>query len=494
MKYSVTTSSVLKAKTDWLVVAVSADQKPDVLKGLDSDGLKLIKDVLATGDLKKKAGSALALRSIPGLPAKRLLLVSTGEKDQLTEKEFRALSSTILKELRSGSAKSATISLAGIEIEGRSSDWLVQRLVIDAEYSGYKYDTTKSQSAKSSLNQVAFIVEERKQLNSAQKAIAAGMAIGSGVNYSRQLGNLPGNICTPAFLAKSARELARKSPKLTVKIIDEKEMKLLKMGSMLSVSAGSAEPAKLIVFEYKGAPKTEKPHVLVGKGVTFDSGGISLKPGAGMDEMKFDMCGAASVFGSMASLIELTPKVNVVGIVGAVENMPSSTATKPGDVVTSMSGITIEVLNTDAEGRLVLCDMLTYAERFKPQSVIDIATLTGACVVALGGPATGMFSNDDELANQLTASGEQSGDRVWRLPLWDDYQDSLDTPFADIANVGGRAAGSITAACFLSRFAKKYNWAHLDIAGSAWISGGMKKGSTGRPVGLLVDYLLQKAK
>ena len=493
MKYSVTTSSLLKAKTDWLVVAVSAGKKIAGLDGLDAEGLKIIKEVLATGDLQEKAGSTLSLRLVPGLQAKRLLLVSTGEKDLLTEKEFRKLYAAILKELRNGLAKSATVSLAGIGVEGRSMDWLCKQLVVDAEYSDYQYDTTKRRSAVPALKQMTFLVDSRKQLNLAQSAIARGLAVGTGVNHARQLGNLPGNICTPTFLAKNARELARKSPKLTVKILDEKELKELKMGSMLSVSAGSAEPAKLIVFEYKGAPKTQKPHVLVGKGVTFDSGGISLKPGAGMDEMKFDMCGAASVFGAMSSLIALSPKVNVVGIVGAVENMPSSTATKPGDVVTSMSGTTIEVLNTDAEGRLVLCDMLTYAERFKPQSVIDIATLTGACVVALGGPATGMFSNDDELADQLTASGEASGDRVWRMPLWDDYQDSLDTPFADIANVGGRAAGSITAACFLSRFAKKYRWAHLDIAGSAWISGGMKKGSTGRPVGLLVDYLLQNA-
>ncbi|MBV1888680.1 MAG: leucyl aminopeptidase [Proteobacteria bacterium] len=493
MKYSVTTSSLLKAKTDWLVVAVSAGKKIAGLDGLDAEGLKIIKEVLATGDLQEKAGSTLSLRLVPGLQAKRLLLVSTGEKDLLTEKEFRKLYAAILKELRNGLAKSATVSLAGIGVEGRSMDWLCKQLVVDAEYSDYQYDTTKRRSAVPALKQMTFLVDSRKQLNLAQSAIARGLAVGTGVNHARQLGNLPGNICTPTFLAKNARELARKSPKLTVKILDEKELKELKMGSMLSVSAGSAEPAKLIVFEYKGAPKTQKPHVLVGKGVTFDSGGISLKPGAGMDEMKFDMCGAASVFGAISSLIALNPKVNVVGIVGAVENMPSSTATKPGDVVTSMSGTTIEVLNTDAEGRLVLCDMLTYAERFKPQSVIDIATLTGACVVALGGPATGMFSNDDELADQLTASGEASGDRVWRLPLWDDYQDSLDTPFADIANVGGRAAGSITAACFLSRFAKKYRWAHLDIAGSAWISGGMKKGSTGRPVGLLVDYLLQNA-
>ena len=493
MKYNVTTGSSLKVKTDWLVVAVSSDHTFDGLDGLEASGVKLIKDVLATGDLKPKAGSTLVLRQVPGLQTKRLMLVSTGKEETLSEKDFRGLYAAILAGLRASSAKTATLSLAGIEVQGQSQDWACKRMAIEGEYSAYQYDTTKTMPAGSALRQITFLVDSRKQLNAAQPAISAGIAIASGVACARELGNLPGNICTPSFLAKTARALAKKSPKLTVKIIDEKEMGLLKMGSFLSVSAGSAEPAKLIVFEYKGAAKSQKPHALVGKGVTFDSGGISLKGGAGMDEMKFDMCGAASVFGAMTSLVELAPKMNVVGIVGAVENMPSSTATKPGDVVTSMSGKTIEILNTDAEGRLVLCDLLTYVERFKPQSVVDIATLTGACVVALGGPATGMFANDDALAEQLTASGQSSGDRVWRLPLWDDYQDSLDTPFADIANVGGRAGGSITAACFLSRFAKEYRWAHLDIAGSAWISGGMKKGSTGRPVGLLVDYLLQQA-
>ncbi|MDF1644851.1 MAG: leucyl aminopeptidase [Pseudomonadales bacterium] len=493
MKYIVSTGALLKVKTDWLVIAVPSTQKISGLVGLEENGQQMIKGALATGDLKEEVGSTLVLRMVPGLQAKRLMLVSSGEKDQLSEKNFRTLYSAILTGLRASTAKSATISLEEIAVEGKSLDWLCKQMVVNGEYSAYQYDTTKKQPAGPVLRQITFLAGNRKQISTAQRAVDEGLAIANGVTCARQLGNLPGNICTPGFLAKNARALARKSPKLTVKIIDEKEMKLLKMGSFLSVSAGSAEPAKLIIFEYKGAAKTEKPHALVGKGVTFDSGGISLKPGAGMDEMKFDMCGAASVFGAMTSLIELAPKMNVVGIVGAVENMPSSTATKPGDVVTSMSGKTIEVLNTDAEGRLVLCDLLTYVERFKPQSVIDIATLTGACVVALGGPATGMFANDEALAEQLNVSGEASGDRVWRLPLWDDYQESLNSPFADIANVGGRAAGSITAACFLSRFTEDYRWAHLDIAGSAWISGGMKKGSTGRPVGLLVDYLLAQA-
>jgi len=314
------------------------------------------------------------------------------------------------------------------------------------------------------------------------------MITGKGVNRARQLGNLPGNICTPSYLAAQATDLGKKHGSLTVKVLTEKQMARLGMGSLLSVSAGSIEEAKLIVIEHKGAKVASKPHVLVGKGVTFDTGGISLKPGGGMDEMKFDMCGAASVMGTMAAIAEMKLPVNIVGIIAAAENMPGSKATKPGDIVTSMSGKTIEVLNTDAEGRLVLCDALTYAERYKPRSVIDIATLTGAAVATFGSHVNAMLSNDDALAKSLLECGEESLDRAWQLPLWDDYQSLLNSNFADIANIGGPRAGTITAACFLSRFAGKYKWAHLDIAGSAWNSGAAK-GATGRPVSLLVEYL-----
>jgi leucyl aminopeptidase len=311
------------------------------------------------------------------------------------------------------------------------------------------------------------------------------------MNNAKELGNLPGNICTPSYLAKQAKTLGRSNSKLSVSILEEKKMRELGMGSLLSVTAGTDQPAKLIVMNYKGGAKKDQPHVLVGKGITFDSGGISLKPGAKMDEMKFDMCGAASVFGTMTAITQLQLPINVVAIVAAAENMPNGNATKPGDVVTSMSGQTIEVLNTDAEGRLVLCDALTYAERFKPKSVIDIATLTGACVVALGKHATGLYSNQDDFAAELLDAGKQIGDRAWQMPLWNDYQPQLNSNFADIANIGGPEAGSVTAACFLSRFAKKFRWAHLDIAGTAWLSGA-NKGATGRPVGLLTQYLINQ--
>jgi leucyl aminopeptidase len=311
------------------------------------------------------------------------------------------------------------------------------------------------------------------------------------MSLTKDLGNLAPNICTPSYLAEQAKELA-KTYKLKATILDKKEMEKQKMGALLAVARGSHQPPKLIALEYQGAGKKDKPVVLVGKGVTFDTGGISLKPAAEMDEMKFDMSGAASVLGTIKAIAEMNLPVNVVGIIPATENMPGGSATKPGDVVTSMSGQTIEVLNTDAEGRLILCDALTYAERYDPEIVIDIATLTGACVIALGNIATGLMSNDDALAQEVINAGEQAADRVWQLPLWDDYQELLKSNFADMANIGGRAGGTITAACFLSRFTKKFRWAHLDIAGTAWKSG-KEKGSTGRPVPLLTQFLINRA-
>ena len=311
-----------------------------------------------------------------------------------------------------------------------------------------------------------------------------------GVEFAREWGNRPGNYATPSLLAGAARTLA-KLPKVHVEVLGPKEVAALGMGAFMAVAQGSAEPLRLIVLRYNGAAKSVAPHVLVGKGITFDTGGISIKPAAEMDEMKFDMCGAASVLGTFRALAEYQPAINVVGVIASCENMPDGKAVKPGDVVTSMSGQTIEILNTDAEGRLVLCDALSYAARFKPQTVVDIATLTGACVVALGQVRSGLFSPDDELAAQLQAAGELAGDLAWRLPLDDDYADGLKTNFADVANVAGRAGGSITAAKFLQRFASGYRWAHLDIAGTAW-KGGAAKGATGRPVGLLFQYLLQQ--
>ncbi|MCV6605765.1 MAG: leucyl aminopeptidase, partial [Porticoccaceae bacterium] len=316
----------------------------------------------------------------------------------------------------------------------------------------------------------------------AEFAMQDGVAISNGVSAARELGNLPGNICTPTYLADQALELARDHDSVETTILDEAEMAELGMNCLLSVGHGSEQPSKLIVMHYRGGEADEKPHVMVGKGITFDTGGISLKPGASMDEMKFDMCGAASVIGAMNSVAEMGLPINVVGVVAAAENMPSGHATKPGDIVTTLSGQTVEILNTDAEGRLVLCDALSYVERFNPATVLDVATLTGACIIALGTHATAVLANDDALAREVLEAGEQAADRAWQLPIWDEYQEQLDTNFADVANIGGRPAGTITAACFLSRFTKAYRWAHLDIAGVAWSSNGKAKGASGRCV------------
>jgi leucyl aminopeptidase len=340
------------------------------------------------------------------------------------------------------------------------------------------------------LRKLTLSVPQRSDLTSGEAAAARGLAIAHGMDLARDLGNLPGNVCTPAHLAERAQALAQELG-FKYEVLDRGKLEELKMGSFLSVANGSDQPPKFIILEYLGGPKKQKPLVLVGKGITFDSGGISLKPGTDMDQMKFDMCGAASVLGAFRAVAELKAKVNLIGLVPTCENMPNGRATKPGDVVRSMSGQTIEVLNTDAEGRLILCDALTYAERYEPAAVVDIATLTGAMVIALGHVACGVFSNSDSLGRALINAGEDAFDRGWQLPLWDDYQEGLNSNFADFANIGGRAGGSITAACFLSKFAKKFDWAHLDIAGVAW-KEGKEKGATGRPVPLLTTWVLSQ--
>ena len=389
-------------------------------------------------------------------------------------------------------SESAHCAMASVEITDRDTTWLAARVAQELEDACYRYDSTISKKVtKPVLKSVSITAPAGARRKGLEDALKQGQAIGKAINRAKQLGNLPGNVCTPTFLANEAQALAAKNKAVATQILSEKQMARLGMGSLLSVAAGSAEEAKLIVMNYQGANSSSRPYVLVGKGITF-TGGISLKPPAAMDEMKFDMCGAASVVATMGCVAELKLSINVIGIVAAAENMPGSKATKPGDIVTSMSGKTIEILNTDAEGRLVLCDALTYAERFKPRAIVDIATLTGAAVAAFGSQANVMLSNDDKLAQTLLQCGEQALDRAWQLPLWDEYQSLLDSNFADIANIGGPRAGTITAACFLSRFTEKQKWAHLDIAGSAWQSGA-QKGATGRPVGMLMQYLLTRS-
>jgi leucyl aminopeptidase len=482
-----------KQSTGCAVAPVLARKKLSVAaQQLDQACGGIISSALANGDISGNAGESLLLHTAGNKSVKRILLVGVGNPAKINQAGSRKIINAMLRGIHSSKTADASVHLEGLH----SDDWPIgqfcESLARAAEQASYSYQRTVSK-AKPGLSIKRLQVNCGKSLSTAaaNSALLQGQKVGQGVNVARELGNLPGNICTPSYLSQEARKLAKNHGRLTTRILGEKQMRDLGMGSLLSVSAGSAQPAQLIVMQYKGAKASKKPYVLVGKGITFDSGGISLKPGAKMDEMKFDMCGAASVFGAMNTVLAMKLPINVVAIVAASENMPSSTATKPGDVVTSMSGQTIEVLNTDAEGRLVLCDALTYAERFKPAAVIDIATLTGACVVALGAHASGMYSNNDKLATQLTEAGEASYDRAWRMPLWDEYQRQIDTPFADMANVGGPAGGSITAACFLARYTKKYHWAHLDIAGSGWTSA--PKGATGRPVALLTRYLMDRA-
>lgn len=490
MKYALLSTNPATTATDCLVIGVWTKgkltaQASELDKAMGGD----IGRVAATGDLSGKVGDTLVVHPSAG-KAKRLLLVGCGDEGALDARAYRKIVSAAVKALLKANAKTAAFTLAQLPIKDRDAPWAVTMLVQECETGCYQYDSTKSKKKPSyALSTVSVSTPKGAHSKTMKEAIQAGSAIGVGMNTAKELGNLPGNICTPTFLADTATKMATKYKSLSTKILSEKQMQRLGMGSLLSVSAGSKEEAKLIVMEYKGSTKADsKPYVLVGKGITFDTGGISLKPGGAMDEMKYDMCGAASVIGTMNAVAELGLKINVVAVIAAAENMPSSTATKPGDVVTSMSGQTIEILNTDAEGRLVLCDALTYVERFKPVTVIDVATLTGAAVATFGDQTTALLSSHQPLADELLGISQDTLDFAWQLPLWDEYQPLLDSNFADIANIGGPRAGTITAACFLSRFTKKYHWAHLDIAGTAWISGA-QKGATGRPVPLLVEYL-----
>jgi leucyl aminopeptidase len=461
-------------------------------KRVDKASQGYLRDVLKRGDMDGKAGQTLLLTAVPGIAAQRVLLVGCGKDSEMDERAYGRVVGAVADALAASGARDAEFYPADIKLKGRDLAWKIRHAALLLANSEYRFEQLKSgkKEARKGLRKMHFNTE-RGEAAKAKTALAEASAISAGMSLTRDLGNLPANVCTPSYLASQARQLVKGEKRLRAKVLDEAEMKKLKMGSLLSVSAGSRQPAKLIVIEYRGAPASEQPVALVGKGVTFDTGGISLKPGAAMDEMKFDMCGAASVFGTLKAVSELQLPINVVGIVPATENMPDGLATKPGDIVTSMSGQTIEILNTDAEGRLILCDALTYAGKYKPRCVIDIATLTGAVIVALGKVPSGIMGNDRRLIDDLVACGQQIHDRIWELPLWDDYQEQLKSNFADMANIGGRDAGTITAACFLSRFTGDYKWAHLDIAGTAWKSGD-EKGATGRPVPLLTQYILNQ--
>jgi leucyl aminopeptidase len=396
--------------------------------------------------------------------------------------------------LEKSGALDATTYLAQLPVKALSAQRKVAYLSEAALDASYKFAAIKRKEEKASPKKgiaKLTINVAASEVSAAEIGLADGQALAAGVSLAKDLGNLPPNVCTPSYLAEQALALG-KTHQFKVEVLERDALEKLGMGSFLGVAQGSEEPPKFIIMQHLKGKKEQKPVVLVGKGITFDTGGISLKPGSEMDEMKYDMCGAASVLGTFKAIAAMNLPLNVIGVIPTCENMPDGRATRPGDVLTSMSGLTIEVLNTDAEGRLILCDALTYVERFEPSAVIDVATLTGACVIALGHHASGLFSNNDALAAELLQAGEVALDRAWHMPMWEDYQSLLDSNFADMANIGGRAAGSITAACFLARFAKKYDWAHLDVAGTAWKSG-KEKGGTGRPVPLLTEFLVQRA-
>ena len=464
-------------------------------KSLDTKGA--VSGAIKSGDISGKAGSTLLLHAPAGTAAERIVLIGMGAEDKVSDRNFISAVQAAGRVFATLGANDALLALPLDAATGRDSDWSIRTAAITLRENLFRSDELKSQkdNNKGGVKKLAFAVDA-SHAAAAKAALAQGVALANGMDLAKNLGNLPPNICTPTYLATTAKKLAKEF-KLGVEVLDRKQLEALKMGSFLSVTNGSIEPPKFIVLKHMGGKAKAAPVVLVGKGITFDTGGISLKPGSGMDEMKYDMCGAASVLGTFRAIAEMHLKLNVIAVIPTCENMPSGSATRPGDIVTSMSGQTIEILNTDAEGRLILCDALTYVERFKPAAVVDIATLTGACVTALGHHNSGLFTRHDgahdALANELLAAGKASNDTAWRMPIEENYQEQLKSNFADIANIGGPPGGSITAACFLERFTRKYTWAHLDIAGTAWKSGAAK-GATGRPVPLLTSFLMARAK
>jgi leucyl aminopeptidase len=495
MQFSVRSINPSKAKHHCLIVGLYENsQLSDTATLIDQASKGQLQRILKRGDITGKTGETLLLQDLPHIIAPRVLLVGLGNKLSSTAADYIKIVTAAIGALRKTQSDDALCCLFEAAAGNQPVYWKARRLVEVFEAGVYQFSRMKGTSlvSKTVLSQIDLLVTEPVDKKIAKQAIKDGVAVAKGTALCKDLGNMPANICTPTYLAKAAKQLAKDYPTLTTTIMDEAEMKKLGMGSLLSVSQGSAEPAKLIVMRHKGGKLKDAPHVIVGKGITFDTGGISLKPGPGMGEMIYDMCGAASVLGTMQTISEMNLPVNIIGVVAAAENMPSGTASRPGDIVKTMSGQTVEILNTDAEGRLVLCDALTYVDKFNPATVIDIATLTGAAVVALGSHPSAMYANDEDVAQRLNAAGEETRDRVWRMPLWDEYQSQIDSNHADMQNIGGKEGGSITAACFLARFTKKYRWAHLDIAGTAWKSSGADKGSTGRPVNLLTQYLMDQ--
>ncbi len=481
------------------IFGVFTDKNIKILaKYLKTTDIAKIKEIIKKSSFEGKINQSLCIYDTSNKKLEKIYLVGLGEKNKYSERSFIKAVSALSKICKNNNLKNIFLSIDSLLTDKIKQDWAIRNISIHINGIDYVYNETKNKTKikiNYKISKIIFISSllKKSYLSSLKKYFQQGVAISSGIKLAKKLGDLPSNICTPTYLAKTATDLGKTNKKLNIKIHNEKEMKSMGMNCLLSVGNGSEEPSKLITMKYNGGAKNEKPIALVGKGITFDTGGISIKPSNGMDEMKYDMCGAASVLGTMKTISELNLKINVVGVIASAENMPSGSATNPGDVVTTMSGQTVEILNTDAEGRLVLCDALTYVSRFKPKHVIDVATLTGAVLVALGKVASGVLSNDEKLTEMLMKSSNVSHDYIWELPMWEEFQSELDSNFADIANIGKRYAGTITAACFLSRFTEDYSWAHLDIAGTAW-NEGANKGGTGRPVSLLTHFLLENAK
>jgi leucyl aminopeptidase len=494
MEFFVTSASPSRQRTDCAIVGVF--DKGSLSAAAEELDRKLggrIARLVKRGDVRGKFGDSLLLADVTGAACERILLIGLGARGSFGRKQFRKAVAGALAVVARTGAKDA-VSYLSLETVKDADSYVLARAAVEAVgNSQYRIPDhkTSNKRPKSTLTRFGLAAESRGDRSAAERGVAHGQGIVAGMGVMRDLANHPANVCTPTYLANAAKALAREHRSIRVRVLNEDDCRRLKMGSFLSVTEGTAEPAKMIVLEYNGAGRGGEPVALVGKGVTFDTGGISLKPPPGMDEMKFDMSGAASVLGTFKAIATLELPVNVLGVVPACENMPSDRATKPGDIVKSMSGQTIEILNTDAEGRLILCDAITYARRFKPRAVIDIATLTGACVVALGNHLSGLFGNDQELIDALRDAGLRADDRAWPLPIGEEYAEGLKSNFADFANVAGREGGAITAACFLAKFTDGLKWAHLDVAGTAYV-GGAAKSSTGRPVPLLVDYLLNQ--
>jgi len=495
MELLTTTSGASRRASACIIVGVYENGKVGSgAANIDTASKGAISKLIRQGDISGRPGSSLMLSALPGIRAQRVLVVGLGKISVFGVSPFRRAVATAATQIKGSKIRDVASYLSLEEISDANAYYLARYTVETIGNTLYRFTESKSgkQTRGTPMKKICIAANSRADANKAMKGAAHGQAIVDGMSLAKDLGNLPPNVCTPAYLGRTAQKIARQHKSVTTRVIGEAEIKRLGMHSFLSVTSGTTLPAKLIVIQHKGAGR-DKPVVLVGKGITFDAGGISLKPGPGMDEMKFDMCGAASVIATMAVVAKLKLPVNLTVIVPTCENMPSGTATRPGDIVNSMSGKTIEVLNTDAEGRLILCDALTYSRRFKPEVVIDVATLTGACVIALGHHRTAVMSHNDDLAHQITDAGIAADDRAWHMPLADEYVQQLKSNFADFANVGGRDGGAITAGCFLGKFTEGLNWAHLDIAGTAWRSG-RAKGSTGRPVPMLSEFVLRRAR